>query len=79
MHVPTTIVPTYFGNSLGKVEKVAEVRKAVPTPSVTLSNEHTSTKTHLEEIKFTNLKTKVEKIISNHIECLDLCCSFTII
>jgi hypothetical protein len=38
------------------VEKMAVVRKAVPIPSVTLNKALTSTKAHLEIIKFTNLK-----------------------
>jgi hypothetical protein len=50
------MVPTDLGKSLGKVEKTAVVRTAVPTPSNTLSNTHARIKLHSDGSKFTNLK-----------------------
>jgi hypothetical protein len=52
----TTTVPTDLGKSLGKVEKTAVMRTAVPTPSNTLSNTHARIKLHSDGSKFTNLE-----------------------
>jgi hypothetical protein len=50
------------------VEKMAVVSSAVPTPSVTLSNEQTATKAHFENIKDTNLEIKLIMCCNIHVK-----------
>lgn len=51
----TISIDTDLGKSLGKVEKIAVLRKAVPAPSMTLSKKHTTTKTQPTGIREANL------------------------
>ena len=66
----TTMMLTWFGKSLGNVEKVAVMNMAVPTPSVARSTIHTNMKPQVDGIFITNLHNKpgimqFDKVTSN--------------
>ena len=68
----TTMMLTWFGKSLGNVEKVAVMNMAVPTPSAARSTIHTNMKPQVDGIFITNLHNKpgimqFDKVTSNNI------------
>ena len=59
-NIHTTNDPTPLGKSLGKVEKIAVISTAVPTPSNILKDTQIVMKAHLDTIRFTNLNAKMD-------------------